>query len=69
MYIQDISLPSGIDRTKKGINGMQDYSNKSSVKSSHSGNRQWQEETTRQADDDEMGESSKENYLHFYWGI
>ncbi|CAE1165404.1 unnamed protein product [Acanthosepion pharaonis] len=54
LYIQDISLPSGIDRTKKGINGMQDYSNKSSVKSSHSGNRQWQEETTRQADDDEM---------------
>lgn len=40
MYVQDIALPTGINRKKKWTDGTQEYSSQSSVKSSHSDGRQ-----------------------------
>lgn len=40
MYVQDIALPTGIDRNKKWTDGTQEYSSQSSVKSSRSAGRQ-----------------------------
>ena len=48
MYVQDIALPSGSDRSKKRIDKMQDYSSQRSASSSLSDNRQqWNDVDTR----------------------
>ena len=51
MYIQDVALPSGIDRNKKRINRIQDYSRRTYIKSSHTGDRQdWNSPDTSQTE-------------------
>ena len=40
MYVQDVALPSGSEKNKKRTARIQNYSSRSSTKSSHNDNRQ-----------------------------
>lgn len=51
MYVQDVSLPPGIERKKKKTDRTQDYSSRSSMKSSHNDDRLgWNDVDTRQTE-------------------
>lgn len=66
MYVQDIALPSGSNKNNKRSNRTQDYSSKSSIKSSHHENRDvWSDVESRHCEG-ETGESYSLSFLLVY---
>lgn len=66
MYVQDIALPPSSNKNKKRSNRTQDYSSRSSIKSSHHENRDvWNDVQSRHCEG-ETGESYSLSFLLVY---